>query len=271
MKSSLLLFLILLCNYSVNANDWFYSLDEGRLQSFSENKLMLVYYCSSCKEEDNRIWEEKEIRNLRKNYISVRINLREVRDFKLKYEIEKVPGMLLLDGLGNLIYRSSRYINVLEVENVLSSFKSNINHLNQVIGHHVNNEDDPMRNLMLAKGYQKYISESKDWVQSGFLKNSIVYFNRAKKTARKNKNLLHSIELSKIYNDILLNKPKKVIQKTSKLIEQERLTKKNLSLAYYTIIKGFRMIGDTISEKKYLEKLEKLPQGKVYLNQLVKS
>ena len=55
MKLSFLFSIILLCNYSVNANDWIYSLEEGRVQSFAENKLMLVYYCTSCERENNEM------------------------------------------------------------------------------------------------------------------------------------------------------------------------------------------------------------------------
>ena len=106
--------------------NWMTSLDHAMKLSKVTHKPILVdfwaVWCGPCKKMDGEIWSEKEVVELSKAFIPVKIDVDINTRLAVKYNVKSIPKILILDSRGNVLHDVVGYKQKHEIMKLLDSF-----------------------------------------------------------------------------------------------------------------------------------------------------
>ncbi len=124
----LTLFLLLL-SLNANAGNWMNDLDEAKKIALGTNKLMLVDFwaswCGPCRKMDQESWSNPEVQKLMANYIPVQVDIDRDRSNGSKYGVRAIPFVFIMDGNGEVLFKSMSYMPRNEVIELLKKYSVN--------------------------------------------------------------------------------------------------------------------------------------------------
>jgi thiol-disulfide isomerase/thioredoxin len=161
-KKNLLPFLILLFNFSLNAQiNWLTDFSEASRIATETGKPMLLDFtaswCGPCRKMDQEFWIRADVGDLSKQFICVKIDADNNDELKRQYRVSGIPNIILTDSAGNTIDSNKGFGNytdrtiIAKIKAVLVRYKPR----NQIITSVETDSNDLHALAKLAKGYQQ--------------------------------------------------------------------------------------------------------------------
>lgn len=234
-----ILFFLTPITFACNCLDF----EDAKKQALTQNKLILAHFSNHFSMDENRNGylkieglEKEEEFVFNKKFIYVCFEPSGyVNNLKAKYSISKPAALLILDGLGNLIFKFDGSESNAYVFEVLSSFSTAIPELaTELIKYKKLKTYD-----VAARIFEKYVSYSsnknKD-VKNKLLVIATQYLSEAKnkiKNSDKSKNIkVQNFELLRLYHWAFENRYD-IIQEKIDIISEKQIEEKNKGLFYY--------------------------------------
>ncbi len=179
--------LLFLFSFQVNATtNWMESLEQAQKLSQLLNKPILVDFwatwCGPCRAMESDVWNKEEIQELIKyNYIPVKIDIDSYQSLARKYNVRKIPTILILDSWGNALYKSSGYERKNNIKKLLTSFSINLFRINGAMKIWQKSKKKFSSNLRVGLRYQEVIPFLKGKAKRSFFKESNRYLKKAEK------------------------------------------------------------------------------------------
>jgi hypothetical protein len=170
-----------------------------------------------------------------------------------------------MDYQGNILYTKTSYVELPEMQEILSSFPVDVGILYQA-QEKCNQDNKDHKNLLsVALAYQYYANNTILPYKDIFIQESDLFLKKAQKISEKEKDYLISerIDLAHAQNLILkgnIDKGKDIIIEKLEGIKEE-----NLALAYYILVSAFLQTNDKNSALKYYNELKMTNGGEVFV------
>ncbi|MGB7786887.1 MAG: thioredoxin family protein [Salinimicrobium sp.] len=185
------LFLLLL-SLNMSAGNWIHDLDEARKLSLGTNKLMLVDFwaswCGPCRKMDQESWSDPEVQKLMSNYIPVQVDIDNDRISATRYAVKAIPFVFIMDGNGEVVFKSMSYMPREEVLELLKKYAVNTQFLQaEAINYY--KHQNYVNSLRLAEQYIDFSLYLSPEVREDFLGVAATYLRGGEKMLkRKQKN-----------------------------------------------------------------------------------
>lgn len=263
MKKLLIVLVITLFAFqNVKADNWMMSFEDAQKIALATDKLLLVdfwaIWCGPCKKMDAESWSKEEIKLLMQNFVPVQIDIDSNRELALKYGVNGIPFIFIMDGNGEVLHKEMSYKSKYEVLNLLNKYSVSTNFLKQ---HLINYFKSPSfaTAFQLAAKYNDFSIYLKEDIRRDILNLSNKYFDTSlkylKKSDMKNKNeFIQKIEMYEIQEVIILNNVNRANKLLDK-IDEERLSSINKSFFYFLKFLSCKKMEDETQAITYREKL----------------
>lgn len=186
MKKFTLLFL--LCSFTVSAGNWITNLDEGKKLALGTNKLMVVDFwaswCGPCRKMDQESWSDPEVQKLMANYVPVQVDIDRDRFSATKYAVRAIPFVFIMDGNGEVIFKSMSYMPREEVMEVLKKYAVNTQFL-QAEAINYFKQQNYVNSLRLAEQYIDFSLYLTPEVREDFLSVAATYLKGGEKMLKR--------------------------------------------------------------------------------------
>ncbi len=263
--------LLFLFSFQVNATtNWMKSLEQAQKLSQLLNKPILVDFwatwCGPCRAMESDVWNKEEIQELIKyNYIPVKIDIDSYESLARKYNVRKIPTILILDSWGNPLYKSSGYKRKNNIKKLLTSFSINLYRINGAMKIWQKSKKKFSPNLRVGLRYQEVIPFLKGKAKRSFFKESNHYLKQAHKFLKNDAIKEEKIELLKLLNKAYYGKTESVLEE---LKELKNINSQNLSLYHFMKYYCYDEIGQKEEANKALENLKNSEENDSYLKKI---
>lgn len=181
------LFLLLL-TFNVNAGNWINDLEEAKKLSLGTNKLMLVDFwaswCGPCRKMDQESWSDPEVQKLMANYIPVQVDIDRDRVNAAKYAVRGIPFVFIMDGNGEVVFKSMSYMPREEVLELLKKYAVNTQFM-QAEAINFYKHQNYINSLRLAEKYIDFSLYLKPEVREDFVTVANTYLDDGEKMLKK--------------------------------------------------------------------------------------
>lgn len=247
----------------LNAQDinWISSLEWGKKLAQGGDKLILVdfwaYWCPPCIKMDLEVWSDVTIRALRRNFVYVKFDVSSGFAAASPYIISAIPTIMILDGWGDVLYKSIGFKDKTRLKALVTSFPVNVSSLNRSLYDYYANQNDKNNILNVATTFQDYGVSLDNPAKNVFLNKSDEYLKKIKRQCKKNTDdfLLEKIEILKSLNTVYRGREKSAIKNITEKIRLENIQEGNQALANYVLIKAYLQLNDKFEARKYYIKL----------------
>ena len=239
-----LLFLTVLFSFisfsKADANvNWITDFESAQKLALSSNKLILVDFwaswCGPCRKMDSDAWSQKEVSEIVRNFVPLKIDLDSHKALALKYNVNSIPNVFLMDGNGKIIFESTGYMGKEEVIRVLEPFTLNTQFLQKESINYYKKQNY-ITALHLADSYLTYSLYLPKSIRNDVINVAERYLKESESLLDKEQSnfdlIQQKIELLEIMVDLYSRNFKKVDRKLSK-IKSKDLKSKNKSLYNY--------------------------------------
>ncbi len=133
---------------------------------------------------DAESWSKEEIKLLMQNFVPVQIDIDSNRELALKYGVNGIPFIFIMDGNGEVLHKEMSYKSKNEVLNLLNKYAVNTNFLKQ---HLINYYKNPSfaTAFQLASKYNDFSIYLKEDIRRDILNLSDKYFDTSLKFLKK--------------------------------------------------------------------------------------
>lgn len=258
----LLIVVLMLSSLSGTAQmSWFIDMEVAKEVAVQQKKFILVDFwatwCGPCKVMDREMWMSSEINEYASKFVPLKIDVDQNRDLAAKYGARSIPMVVIIDPMGNEIWKEIGYSSSAPYFRMLDNIPASSLPAEAV---KLEQEDkgDPETWMTLAMAYQKMAkAQTYTKLQMGMLSESDQYLkNVAKKSS--DQETLELAELHQILNDAYRGRTKAALKKVAKLDGD------NSELSNYIQAYCYKCMGNTSEMEKY----KKMIKNKELLAQL---
>lgn len=181
------LFLLLL-SLNMSAGNWIKDLEEAKKLSLGTNKLMLVDFwaswCGPCRKMDKESWSDPEVQKIMTNYIPVQVDIDRDKINAAKYGVRGIPFVFIMDGNGEVVFKSMSYMPREEVLELLKKYAVNTQFL-QAEALNYYKQQNYVNSLRLAEQYIDFSLYLTPEVREDFLGVAATYLKGGEKMLKK--------------------------------------------------------------------------------------
>ena len=186
MKKIILLITVLFSQYC--EAEWITSFADAQKLALATNKLMIVDFwatwCGPCKKMDANSWSDKEVNSILEQFVTVKIDIDMNSDLALKYGINSIPNIFIMDGNGKVIYNFDGYHDANQLKNELEDYVLSTEYLSSdlINFYKMNNFNTAIR---VAQRYFDYSLFVDSEIKPKLLNVTVSYLSEAKKALHK--------------------------------------------------------------------------------------
>ncbi len=107
-----LLFLISTSTFSQVG--WTTSFEDAQKLAIATDRLILVDFwaswCGPCKKMESESWSDEEIGKISQGYVPLKIDLDRRTPLAMRYGVNAIPLLLVIDSSGELVYKQLGYM-----------------------------------------------------------------------------------------------------------------------------------------------------------------
>ncbi len=292
--------LLLLVGFTLSlpAQNWMESMEIATRLARGQNKLVLMvwqeaseYPLSVIVENDQgkdiyirNIFDSPELTKLLWTYfVLVKVDdifygdmLKEIKGKRSLNYISSFDddSLKILDANGNIIGTSGALVDILNLTKFIEKYNLDTEYLKQELLNYFNKKDF-YSTFYLASKYVEYSILVNENVRPEILKLADIYFDETEAflttdtTLKDKQSLKQRLLLTRLKEDLIKGRPKKVLRQLKK-IKEEELLKANLSLKIFLSYTAYKLLGETENftalEKKVSLLNKKLAQQIVNIN-----
>ena len=232
----LLVFFISTANASTG--NWLKDLEQAKKLALSTDKLIIVDFwaswCGPCKRMDKESWSDPEIQKIMKNYVPLQIDIDVKKRDAMKYGVRAIPYIFIIDGNGEVIYRSLGYMPKQEVARVLKKYALNTSFLKNAAVKFYQHQNY-VTSLRLAERYLDFSLYLDNEIKPEFLNVAENYLKQGEKSlSKRQKNfkfIKEKVELLELTASLYAGD--KSLKKDLEKINSQDLDARNLPLFAY--------------------------------------
>lgn len=263
--SFLVFFTILFSTNSVSAENWLTDLEQAKMVALSTDKLVLVDFwatwCGPCKKMDMESWSDPEVQKLMESYVPVKVDIDAKARDALKYNVRSIPYVFIIDGNGQVVYKSLGYMNKNKVLEVLKKYALNTSFLkNEAISYF--QHQNYVTSLRLGEKYLDYSLYLKDDVKRDFIDLAQGYITHSEKLLKRKQDnysfIKEKIELLELTAALYANN-ERAVEKTLSKKSLEDIDPKNRTLYAYINLCLNKKNRTSAEIEKWTEILESAP------------
>jgi thiol-disulfide isomerase/thioredoxin len=263
MRSSLFV-IFFFCSAILRAQSgWLHDLDFGLSVAQKSNKLAVVDFwatwCGPCKQMDAEVWNTREAIALKDRFVPIKIDIDLERSLAIQYGVRSIPMVLVMDHTGKVIHSSTGYQGRLPLLKLLAEIPDNVNGYYASLSKLADQSTEhQLRDVGLALQLLS-LKTPNGQLHTSLLIQSATYFKKARKVASSDDfEMEMSLWLS--LNDVYRNRSKKSIKELQE-IKTSNLSPRNEALFNLVSSEGYRILGDSIQQKNYLELFRQHPSA----------
>lgn len=266
-----IIFGLILSTETATAGKWLTNLEEGKKIALSTNKLIIIDFwaswCGPCRRMDSESWSDPKIQQLMQAYVPVKIDIDRNRKDSMIYNVRSIPFVFIIDGNGEVIYKSLGYMNKEEIIKVLERYALNTNFLQREAINYFQNQNY-VTSLRLGEKYLDYSLYLQESIKNDFLNLAENYLKQSNKLLDKKqgnyqiiKEKLALLQLtSKLYSG-----DEKIVRKRLEKISLQEVDPVNHPLYAYLNLCMNKINSDPVDLQKWTKILNETPSGKKYL------
>lgn len=225
---TLILIFILLVSTQGSASNWMTSYENAQKLAIATNKLIVVDFwatwCGPCKKMDREAWQDPQIERLLENYIPLKIDIDRSRQLADLYGIKSIPYVFILDGNGEVVFKSLGYMDKKEVQQVLEKYSVKTSFLGREAMNYFKHQNY-ITSIMLADKYLDFSLYLNENIRTDFVGLALEYLNKADKFLEKNQSnyllMNQKIELLELTAELYRGNFRKVERNLEKINSQE--------------------------------------------------
>lgn len=270
-KILLLFFITLMSTGNTSAGNWLSDLEQAKKLALSTDKLILVDFwaswCGPCKRMDKESWSDPEIEQLMQAYVPVKIDIDIKKRDAMKYNVRSIPYVFIIDGNGEVVFKSLGYMDKEEVRAVLNKYALNTNFLRKEAITYYQHQNY-VTSLRLAEKYLDFSLYLKEGIKMDFLDLAESYLQQSEKLLdKKQENYKFIKEKVKLLDLIaaLYANDEKELQKVLKKTSLEKIYPNNRTLYAYINLCVNQKNEIPAGIEKWTNILEETPGSEKYL------
>ena len=273
MKKILLLpFVILFFTQSLSATSWYTNLESAQKVAIASNKLIVIDFwatwCGPCKKMDREVWNTAEVQEKMKSFVPLKLDLDTQRSLAIKYDVKAIPYIFIIDGNGEIVYKSLGYMDKEDTLELLNDYSLDTNFL-QAESIQFYKYPNYVTALRLSQKYLDFSLFVDPKINKQILELSEVYLKQANKLIDKNQSNFEMVDqkisLMEANIDLYKGDFKKVDRFLSRKIEDDELMKRNWGMYSFLNYCLASRMNKKDSQIKWKEELKRVNRGELYL------
>ena len=167
--------------------NWLSSFEEAQQKAFAEDKLILIdfwaIWCAPCRAMDRQLWNLPELRAISQNFVPLKIDINKNNKLKDYYKITSIPSFVIVDALGNFIWKERGFSDPGYYLHVLSELPFKAKTLNKGLLQYQKDKSSNDVQLQLGIGYQELAVQTRlPKMKQTLLKISDIYLSKVRKS-----------------------------------------------------------------------------------------
>ncbi|WP_010229601.1 thioredoxin family protein [Gillisia marina] len=263
---------VLLSVQSFSQVGWTSSFENAQKLAVATDRLILVDFwatwCGPCKKMDRESWSDREVQEITKAYVPLKIDLDKRTPLAQKFGVNAIPLVLIMDGHGEMIFQQVGYMNKEELSEILKEYALNTSFLRTENLNYFKHQNYAS-GIRLAQKYIDYSQYLQKDIRFEFLALANNYLRNGEKMLDKDQsnyiNMKEKVSLMEIQIDLYLNKMKRVSKKLEKNFEPSNMSRGNKLLYTYLNYCVSLSKKDNLEITKWKSQLASIDNSNIYL------